>query len=189
MDTLIFSFFLLSLLVVIYLYPNIYCSGTILINFLLDFLCIYKAIHIFAYYLKIMPLYIGTLTFFNSAGSLADGSGMLTFPIQLVQLHDPGGDGGVSRNGGNSGVSGGTQGFSAHIIMKNNPDGTRTFLLEPSEVSKVFYVFCIFINFIYIFICSLFYHFGFFWGEENFCLQSVKLEVLNCSVDFLFCHE
>nr|XP_027215695.1 zinc finger protein 236-like [Penaeus vannamei] len=70
-----------------------------------------------------------------SQGSLADGSGMLTFPIQLVQLHDPGGDGGVSRNGGNSGVSGGTQGFSAHIIMKNNPDGTRTFLLEPSEIS------------------------------------------------------
>lgn len=72
--------------------------------------------------------------FETPAGSLTDGSGMLTLPIQLVQLHDPGGDGGVSRNGGSSGVSATTQGFSAHILMKNNPDGTRTLLLEPSEV-------------------------------------------------------
>lgn len=60
-----------------------------------------------------------------------DGSGtMLSLPFQLVQLHDPGGETGIGRTG----VSSGTSGLSGHIIVKNNPDGTRTFLLDPSEV-------------------------------------------------------
>nr|XP_045610997.1 zinc finger protein 236-like isoform X2 [Procambarus clarkii] len=63
-------------------------------------------------------------------GAITDGSGtMLSLPIQLVQLHDPGGD--VGRTGN---VSSGLSGFTGHIIIKNNPDGTRTFLLDPSEV-------------------------------------------------------
>nr|XP_053626757.1 zinc finger protein 236-like isoform X2 [Cherax quadricarinatus] len=65
-------------------------------------------------------------------GTLADGSGtVLSLPIQLVQLHDPGGDVGVGRTGN---VSSGMPGFTGHIIIKNNPDGTRTLLLDPSEV-------------------------------------------------------
>ncbi|KAG7160216.1 Zinc finger protein 236-like 2, partial [Homarus americanus] len=64
-----------------------------------------------------------------------DGSGtMLSLPIQLVQLHDPGGDTGVGRTGG---VSSGMSGFTGHLIIKNNPDGTRTFLFDPPEVGMV----------------------------------------------------
>lgn len=56
---------------------------------------------------------------------------MLSLPIQLVQLHDPGGEGGGVR--GTGGMSG-SQAFSGHIVIKNDPDGTRTLLLDPSEV-------------------------------------------------------
>ncbi|KAK8394013.1 hypothetical protein O3P69_006305 [Scylla paramamosain] len=56
---------------------------------------------------------------------------MLSLPIQLVQLHDPGGEGGGVRGPG--GISG-SQAFSGHIVIKNDPDGTRTLLLDPSEV-------------------------------------------------------
>lgn len=52
---------------------------------------------------------------------------MLSLPIQLVQLHDPGGEGGGVRGSG-------SQAFNGHIIIKNDPDGTRTLLLDPSEV-------------------------------------------------------
>lgn len=65
-------------------------------------------------------------------GSLSDGGNtMLSLPIQLVQLHDPGGEG---EDGRGSGGMSGSQAFNGHIIIKNDPDGTRTFLLDPSEV-------------------------------------------------------
>ncbi|KAK4304403.1 hypothetical protein Pmani_023646 [Petrolisthes manimaculis] len=65
-------------------------------------------------------------------GGLSDGSGaMLSLPFQLVQLHDPGGEGGgVGRGGGASTPAG----FSGHLIIKNDPDGTRTLLIDPSDV-------------------------------------------------------
>lgn len=68
----------------------------------------------------------------HRTGSLSDGGNtMLSLPIQLVQLHDPGGESGGVR--GSGGISG-SQGFNGHIIIKNDPDGTRTLLLDPSDV-------------------------------------------------------
>lgn len=56
---------------------------------------------------------------------------MLSLPFQLVQLHDPGGEGGGVGRGGGAGT---TAGFSGHLIIKNDPDGTRALLIDPSEV-------------------------------------------------------
>ncbi|XP_068241557.1 zinc finger protein 236-like isoform X1 [Palaemon carinicauda] len=68
-----------------------------------------------------------------SQGSLNDPNGtMLSLPIQLVQLHDPGGDSSIGRN---SGISNGSPAFSGNVIIKTNPDGTRSYFLESSELS------------------------------------------------------
>ncbi|XP_064119872.1 uncharacterized protein LOC135224617, partial [Macrobrachium nipponense] len=68
-----------------------------------------------------------------SQGTITDPNGtVLSLPIQLVQLHDPGGDSNVGRN---SGISSGTPAFSGNVIIKANPDGTRAYFLEPSELS------------------------------------------------------
>ncbi|KAK7069014.1 hypothetical protein SK128_017863 [Halocaridina rubra] len=73
------------------------------------------------------------LTNSHIQGTISDGSGtMLSLPIQLVQMHDPGGDSSMSKG---SGVNPGTPAFSGNIIIKTHRDGTRAFYIDPADLS------------------------------------------------------